>query len=73
MRRHFVTLVAAGALYATAASPQAVAPSQPPVPVEADAPAGSSTPGSMAAGGAAAVVVVLGVLLISSLAFFPSN
>jgi hypothetical protein len=43
-----------------------------PVPVPADAPPGSSTPGSMAAGGAAAVVIVfLGIAVLSSLAFMP--
>jgi hypothetical protein len=45
-----------------------------PVPVPEDSPPGSSSPGSMAAGvGAGVVIVVLGLVLLSSIAFFPSG
>jgi hypothetical protein len=69
-------LVAQAALAAPAlpqaTDPQIAAQADQPIPVPADEPPGSSTPGSIAAGGAAAVViVVLGVVLFSSLAFFP--
>jgi hypothetical protein len=41
--------------------------------VPEDEPAGSSSPGSMAAAGAGVGVVVIGILILSSLAFFPSQ
>jgi hypothetical protein len=43
-----------------------------PIPVPEDAPAGSSGPGAIASGVTATLFVVLGIVVISSLAFFPS-
>jgi hypothetical protein len=63
-------VVALPAYPQTAAAPANAA--EAPIPVDADARPGSSTPGSMAAGGAAAIViVVLGIAVISSMAFMP--
>jgi hypothetical protein len=62
----------------TAAAPQPVTtvvveePAEP-IPLTDDAPAGSSSPGSIASAGVGAGVVLIGLLLISSLAFFPSQ
>jgi hypothetical protein len=75
MKRILLAGLLAGAV-AVPAFPQTAATTpvviDEPVPVPADAPPGSSTPGAMAAGGAAAlVIVVLGIAVLSSLAFMP--
>jgi hypothetical protein len=76
MKRILLAGLLAGAV-AVPAFPQTATTTAPvvieePIPVTADTPAGSSTPGSMAAGGAAAVViVVLGIAALSSMAFMP--
>jgi hypothetical protein len=77
MKRVILAALVAGA-FAVPAFPQTATTTATPVIIEepitvpTHAPPGSSTPGAMAAGGAAAlVIVVLGIAVLSSLAFMP--
>jgi hypothetical protein len=66
------TAVATAAIGSPGFAQDTAPPATDPIAIPADAPAGSSGPRGLAAGGAAAVViVVLGLALLSSLAFFP--